>query len=339
MAKFLIDELDENEELKLLDEALHYNDNSAQYSTKTKSKGVPRYEEVQIRFNQILQKRIQLDENLTGSQIAYLLDYYVDRCFDVLNWRVEDQSELAVTLQAKYLATIQQFIKNRRKLFSLRFSNEEVLDVLVELFFETDLKVFTERFLSMKLNREVYLAFLDSVFTPDIIKNQDQRDYFSFYRKQYIEFKNLLLGNYIRYSFAETNKFFAYYRANVSLEAKEDYFSGLMLVILKVIDKYDSFKGTLTSFIENWFKDYRTSFKTRQKIVDGSIDIEDEAILQTCSLEVSNEEAVGETKEVAFKKQILENIIITSKMPYEDLTQLVLNYPSHFPNIIILLQE
>lgn len=333
MAHFLVEEDNLN-----TDDPLSFNDNSAEYSTKSKSKSAPRYEEVQIRFNQILQNRVQLDESLSGSQIAYILDYYIERCFDVLNWPVQDPATLHTAISTTYTSTIQKFIKNRRKLFSIRFSNEEVFDVMVELFFEPNLKVFTERFLSIKLNREVYLEFLDKIFVPSIIQSADQLQYYNFYRKQYIEFKNLLLGNYIRYSFAETNKFFAYYRANVSLEAKEDYFSGLMIVILRVIDKYDSFKGTLTSFIENWFKDYRTSFKARQKMYDGAIDIEDEATLQSCSLEVINEDAVGEVVEVTFANQILENLIISAQISYTDLRQLVQKYPNDFPNLALLLK-
>lgn len=318
-------------------ESLSYNDSDAQYVTESSGRGVPRYEEVQIRFNNILQKRIQLDENLTGSQIAYILDYYVDRCFDILDW-LPSTPELMESLQKEYLRTIQTFIKNRRKLFSIRYSNEEVLDVLVELFFEKDIKVFKERFLNMKLNREVYLDYLDSVFKPSVIADVDALDYFSFYRKQYTEFKNLLLGNYIRFSFSETNKFFSYYKDKTTLEAKEDYFSGLMIVILRVIDKYDSFKGTLTSFIENWFKDYRTTFKARQRMIDGSVDIEDEGTLHQCSLGGESIEDAA-SREAPFKKQMLENLLAIAEMRLDEFKTLIKSNQKHFPNISLFLEE
>lgn len=334
MTKFLVEDQELTEDdFKPIDEALFYNDNNAQYSTKIVSKGLPRYEEVQIRFNNILQKRVQLEENLTGSQIAYLLDFYVERCFDILTWNITSNDKMMEMIQVRYLKTIQQFIKNRRKLFSIRFSNEEVLDVLVELFFETDIKVFTERFLNMKLNREVYLDFLDAIFVEEVISNKDQIEYFQFYRKQYTEFKNLLLGNYIRYSFVETNKFFSYYKDNISLEAKEDYFSGLMIVILKVIDKYDSFKGTLTSFIENWFKDYRTTFKARQKVIDSSIDIDDEAVAHNYSLANAELTDHSQQRDVDFRKQILEGLVLNLNMSLPEIKKTVEENAQFFPNI------
>jgi hypothetical protein len=195
MANIFIDtEVEEDLLSDNLQEENSYNDNNAHYITEITGRGIPRYEEVQIRFNHILQNRIQLEENLTGSQIAYLLDYYVDRCFDMLDWKHSEDPKLLEAIQKEYLRTIQLFIKNRRKLFSIRYSNDEVLDVLVELFFEKSIRVFKERFLNIKLNREVYLSFLDNIFT--VKADQDCREYFAFYRQQYIEFKNLLLGNY-----------------------------------------------------------------------------------------------------------------------------------------------
>lgn len=314
-----------------------YNDSNVQYSTEFSRRGAPRYEEVQVRFNNILQKREQLKENLTGSQIVHVLDYYIDRGFDLVAWSDAKDGVLLEALQKEYLVTIKTFIANRRKLFSIRYSNEEVYDVLVELFFEKDVKVFCKRFLNIKLNREVYLNFLDRVFASDMITNKDSLQYFTFYRKQYTEIKNLLLGNYIRYAFTETNKFFDYYKDRTTLEAKEDYFSGLMLVILRVIDKYDSFKGTLTSFIENWFKDYRTTFKARQLMIDGSIDIEDEATLHECS-NIQGTIEDDSVRETSFRKQLIEKILEGTSMDLVALRATVAQHREHFPSITMLLE-
>ena len=318
-----------------VDDTLYYNDNSTQYSTDLSRNGLPRYEEVQIRFNNILQKRDQLEENLTGSQIAYLLDFYVERMFDLLEW---ESSEISQQIEEEYVRICRGLLKNRRKLFSIRFTNEEVYDTLVELFFEKNSAAFKNRFLSIKLNREMYLDFLDGVDKRGVFSDELTKEYFLFYRNQYRELKNLLLGNYIRYSFTETNKFFAYYKDKMPLESKEDYFSGLMLVILKVIDKYDSFKGTLTSFIENWFKDYRTTFRARQIQVDSHLNIEDEAFLNEYSLEAESTDDIVVAK-ADLKRKFLEELMLSCGEDLDSLKKILLSNKKHFPNLQKLLLE
>jgi hypothetical protein len=202
----------------------------------------------------------------------------------------------------------------------------------VNLFFETSIQTFIRKFLSIKLNREIYLEFLDAVLKDESIVNEHYR----FYRAQYTELKNLLLGNYIRYAFSETNKFFTYYKDRMSIEAKEDYFSGLMLVILKVIDKYDSFKGTLTSFIENWLKDYRTTFRTRQTLVIKACDIENETHLEGCSLEEEFHEAALE-RSLTIEAKILDHILASTGGNFETLKVLVCKHSKQLPLLKTLL--
>lgn len=316
--------------LESLDESLFYNDNPTRYSTDLTRTGLPRYEEVQVRFNNILQKRDQLEENLTGSQITHLLDYYVERSFDLLEWVKHPQ--FYEEAQKEYIRIVRGLLKNKRKLFSIRFANEEIYDTLVELFFEQDIKVFKNRFLSIKLNREMYLDFLDSLFKKEMFKDESCIPYFRFYRRQYTEVKNLLLGNYIRYSFVETNKFFSYYKDSMPLEAKEDYFSGLMLVILRVIDKYDSFKGTLTSFIENWFKDYRTTFRARQVLTDNMINIEDENYSNDHSLETESIETTLSERD-DLRRKFLEEVLVSTGENLVSLRTFLKKHEDLFPTL------
>lgn len=324
------------------DDELNYNDSKASYNTtltKTKS---PRYEEIQIRFNQILQKRDQLKENLSGSQIVYLLDFYIDRNFELVDFIFQSNKKDSLFLEVihrSYEMVLKELVQNRRKLFSIRFNNIEIQDILMELLFENDFTKFKNKFLSIKLNREFYLKFLEKVFTNNYIKTNHKSyiRYYNFYKNQYTELKNLLLGNYIRYAFAETNKFFTYHNLNdnLSLEIKEDYFSGLMLVILKVIDKYDAFKGTLTSFIENWLKDYRTTFKAKLTIINKTSNSDEEDLLNYTSDE--GEPMLISTDKI--ENQILEGLCFKFNKSYEELEQLINEYKEVLPTLSNILNS
>ena len=326
------------------DEELSYNDTHTNYSTDLNRRGIPRYEEVQIRFNNILQKRDQLEENLTGSQITYLLDFYIEQCFNVLDFiaykgDVRQQQHFMDQVQREYETIVKELLHNRRKLFSIRFLNEDIYDTITALFFDRNYESFKRKFLSIKLNREFYLKFLENICTnikaSSTLDLTDVEAYYQFYKKQYTEIKNLLLGNYIRYAFSETNKFFSYYKDRLSLEVKEDYFSGLMLVILRVIDKYDSFKGTLTSFIENWLKDYRTTFKARQTLVSKALDVADETYLDECSLEEEfHESSLNET--LSLETRIVESLILTLNKPYEEIQSMLQKHQELFPTLLQL---
>lgn len=308
-----------------------YNNSNVAYNTDIGRKGLPRYEEVQVRFNNLLQKRKQLDENLSGSQIAYVLDFYMSNCFQVLSW-FEGREDVLAIIRVNYKIAIKAFITNRRKLFSIRYSNEEIYDVLVDLFFEQSVENFCKRFFNLKLNREVYLTFLDAVFTNEAIE-AEKAEYYKFYREQYTQFKNLLLGNYLRFAFSETNKFLDSWKEGATSEIKEDYFAGLNIVILRVIDKYDSFKGTLTSFIENWFKDYRTTFKARHNLINSAADIEDEDTLHRYSAEQeTNERVVSSGSDGEdFRAAMLEKLIMETDSDLTSLTAFIAKYRNYFP--------
>lgn len=236
-----------------------FNDSNRYYRTGSVEKTSSPHEEVQVRLNNILQNRKQISENLSGSQISYILDFYIKACFSSISWPTDlSKSKMLELLKKSYIITLDKLIANRRKLMSTRFSNEEIYDTLVKLLFETDADSFVKNLFSLRLNRGVYLEFLDRFFNSQDLKSSAARNYFEFFKEGYFHFKGLLLGNYLRFIMTETNKFTSQYKDH--LEVKEDYFCGLILVVLNVIDKYDSYKGTLTSYIENWFKDYRTVF-------------------------------------------------------------------------------
>lgn len=321
-----------------------YNDNDAKYVTTLNKSSIPRYEEIQIRFNNILQKRDQLQENLSGSQIVFLLDFYIEQAFNLPLLIIDTDKDFCNTLTTiitnEYEVVIKDLVHNRRKLFSIRFQNTDILDTLLELLYEKNYEVFKNKFLSIKLNRDVYLKFLYNIFNhPALTKHLGPiMNYYEFYNNQYINIKNLLLGNYIRYAFAETNKFFAYNNCeHLSLETKEDYFSGLMLVILKVIDKYDAFKGTLTSFIENWLKDYRTTFKAKQTLVMKAIALDtDDNYLNECIPDLyTPEDTLNDNLD--FKAQLVEALILNTNRSLQDLKDLCIKHPAIFPTLKNLL--
>lgn len=326
-------------------DSLNYNDSNTTYATDLKT-NLPRYEELQIRFNNILQKRDQLQENLTGSQIAYLLDYYLEQSLNLplLVDCTEIQKPIMLkAVQKAYEVILKELVQGRRKLFSIRFSNVDIQDSLLDLLFEEDYYRFKNKFLSIKLNREFYLKFLEHLFANEIFQDENLqclKKYYSFYKDQYTNLKNLLLGNYIRYCFTETNKFFNYHNNNnnLPLEIKEDYFSGLMLVILRVIDKYDAFKGTLTSFIENWLKDYRTTFKAKLTLVTRGQTIEDESILENHPAEEDEREnTFGASPTV--RNQILEKICLRLNRPLPEVIAFINAHEHLFPTLRQLCEQ
>jgi hypothetical protein len=244
----------------------HFNDQNKYYRTGFVEKNTASiHEEIQVRLNTILQSRKQITENLSGSQISYVLDFFIEAAFlaVITEQGLPDEQKIE-SLKSSFSGTLDYLLDNRRRLLSTRFANEEIYDTVVKLPFEVDIKTFIKNFLSLKLSRGVYLDFLDDyyrVLATGELTNSISQDYVSFYKGNYLYFKNLLLGNYLRFIMAETNRSMNQFKDYLSPAAKEDYFCGLVLKVLEVIDKYDSYKGTLTSYIENWFKDYKTVFK------------------------------------------------------------------------------
>jgi hypothetical protein len=303
------------------------------YPTESRKTSMPRYEEVQIRFNKILQNRVQLKENLTGSQITYLLDFYVEQAFKSLLW-IRDEDTLHELLQEEYNNTIQHLLKTRRKLFSIRFQNTDAYSGVTEILFTKTPHDFIDKFLGLKLNREYYWGFLKKVLEKNQIKDTVMSRCF-FYHDRYIDIKNLILGNYIRFAFAETNKFFSYNKGEVELEKKEDYFSGVLVMILKVIDKYDSYKGTLTSFIENWLKDYRTTFKAAQSIVLRGFEV---TLAEEALENFADEVTENSEEDNAILTQIVEKLLMKLNVTVEELVKLVYPYRKNLPVLSTILR-
>lgn len=82
-----------------------------------------------------------------------------------------------------------------------------------------------------------------------------------FWRNKASEFKQMLMEKYMRYVMVEANNFYQYHRTNNPHmqfdldEVAQDF----CLAVSKAIDKCDSEKGTLTSYIQNWLHDARTN--------------------------------------------------------------------------------
>ena len=71
-----------------------------------------------------------------------------------------------------------------------------------------------------------------------------------FWFDRYIEFRNLIVGKYIRlaYKYAKITKL---NRPNIDMQC---FFKSLVLSINTALDKYTPDRGTLTSYIQLWFK-------------------------------------------------------------------------------------
>lgn len=71
--------------------------------------------------------------------------------------------------------------------------------------------------------------------------------------KYAVEFRNLVIEKYMRH--AVNHAVFIYQRFNYM--DKDDLIQNLLLSVNRAINKYDSSKGTLTTYINLWFKDTR----------------------------------------------------------------------------------
>lgn len=324
----------------------YFNDQNKHYRTgQVERNSTSAFEEIQVRLNNILQGRKQISENLSGSQIACILDFFVEAAFlgIVTEQGITDSNKIC-KLKESFSKTLDTLIRNRRKLLSTRFSNEEIYDTLVGLPFEASTETFVKNFLSLRLSRNVYLDFLQTYFSAPEMKDAVSKNYFEFYKENYLSFKNLLLGNYLRFIMAETNRSINQYRDILAPEMKEDYFCGLVLKVLEVIDKYDSYKGTLTSYIENWFKDYKTVFKKNHIdsiFRESTLNPGNESyVLKQGTDNDAPEEAYydSETETFNIKDAFFDNLLKVVEKEPTDISRILQRYSRHFPEIIGLLE-
>lgn len=70
------------------------------------------------------------------------------------------------------------------------------------------------------------------------------------------EFRNGIVGNYVKFAFQQAKMFAAQKGANFNFE---DVYQNFLTVITKAIDKYDASKGALTSYIKWWVLNAQTS--------------------------------------------------------------------------------
>ncbi len=76
-----------------------------------------------------------------------------------------------------------------------------------------------------------------------------------------VAFKHQLMEKYMRYAMVEAQAYYAYHRKNnphIQVNV-DDVAQNFILAVSKAIDKCDSDKGTLTSYIKSWLQDARNT--------------------------------------------------------------------------------
>lgn len=79
-----------------------------------------------------------------------------------------------------------------------------------------------------------------------------------FWLKQAFRFKQMIVEKYTRHAIVEANKMVA--STNLQIDP-DDLSKDLILAIHKAIDKYDSEKGPLTSYVNTWFMEAKTNYR------------------------------------------------------------------------------
>ena len=266
---------------------------------------------VQIIFNQILQGRKEARTGLTGSQITFILDYFITEIFSNI-LQLSSKSKL---LHDTFLRIQKQEVRriiiaslqSKKRLMSIRYSNSSVYCKIVNLNFVKTVGAFNSLFLKMRLNRNFYTDTVETILKEIdslVVKSREDssltqyeesllttlKSQVGFLLKEFKVFKSLLTGNYVRLAFNDTNRFYRMMQEHSSpcdLPTKQDYFGGLIITTLNAIDRYDSLKGTLKTYIESWYKDYRLSYKDR--LINSPYGLSEAAERNLCS---SSEEEI-----------------------------------------------
>jgi hypothetical protein len=134
-----------------------------------------------------------------------------------------------VTTTSKHQALLEEYLKTPRKNKTKRF------DLLLQI--KT-----IEKNVGLRPNKSLYSVRMKTIYWAD-------RAY---------DFKKMLVEKFIRLSFVEAKK--AASETGLSID-EEQLFKDLVIAVHKAIDKFDSEKGTLTSFIKWWFMDAKTPYR------------------------------------------------------------------------------
>lgn len=220
----------------------------------------------------------QLKKSLSGSQIDSLLNYFLFQALTPILQTLWFKNQL-VNVVNVLLRDLKCRVTRKDKKTSLKHIMNAVSsldrdDIILQLksssldksiFSEiintfciktTELMEQEENFFS-KLNNKNYDLKSSTVITNIEEEFNLSRTFLikvgkevKFWFDRYIEFRNLIVGKYIRlaYKYAKITKL---NRPNIDMQC---FFKSLVLSINTALDKYTPDRGTLTSYIQLWFK-------------------------------------------------------------------------------------
>lgn len=137
-----------------------------------------------------------------------------------------------------------------------------------------------------------------------------------YWHKMGLDFRNLIIERYVRYAVMKAH---GYYKTNMGRVDLDDLVQNYMLAISRGIDKYDSKRGTLTNYINQWIRNaqlnsdspheygiaYSVPQNVRRQMADGntygrvniSSSLEDEGVesqFDTTYAEISSPQDIAE---------------------------------------------
>lgn len=221
----------------------------------------------------------QFDKFLSGSQVEYLLDFFLIKTIEPLCQTLWFKNQLCLI--------IDKSIREPKFKISNKDKKETILNILNACnSLDKDFIILQIKLASLDRSyiSDIVLKFLDLgkniknkeiSFFKNIFKNtfdlKDSEDlylieqYFqgitsgslvniynkvNFWFKKYLEFRELLIGKYYRYAFQYAKT----YKLKKPTIDESCLFKSLLLSINTALDKYNSSKGALTSYISMWFK-------------------------------------------------------------------------------------
>ena len=228
----------------------------------------------------------QLDVNLSSRTIEQILDYFLYSSVKP----VFLETDLMDGILSSIL--VQQTYDGRRKISSL--NKQDIFDLILKSINVNNKIDKWKYFKSIKIERTLLVYsieyFLNSTknylqLEEKLIKtkNTDRTIFLSgemyrieqfvggsrnnlstvikdarFNLDMYFNFKNMILEKYIRYFWTEAKN--SKNSTNLNVDENE-LFNNFVINADKAIDKFDSDRGTLTSYINNWLKDAKTNPK------------------------------------------------------------------------------
>lgn len=220
----------------------------------------------------------QFKKNLSGNQIEALLDYFLYSAISPLLQTIWFKNELALVIN-----NILRDLKFKVTRINKNMAQSHILNAISALSKEEILSQLKQA----SLDRNIFRDILDKFLTRTKILLQEEEIFFSslnslgydtksaeeinsleeefglsrnfliktnkevqFWFDRYLEFRHLIIGKYLRfaYKYAKITKL---NRPNADLQC---FFKSLILAIGTALNKYTADRGTLTSYIQLWFK-------------------------------------------------------------------------------------